>query len=295
MSMCGPTPVPFPPRAVARPGGRGPRPAPWIVLALLAAPVAHADDDAGPIEDNSFLVEEAYNQEARVVQHIGTWTRQRGGSWDLTFTQEWPLGGQRHQMSYTIPVRRQSPSEGGGRGLGDIGVHYRFQWLGVGGGPIALAPRLTVIWPSGSTARGLGSGAPGVQVNLPLSARLAPRWVTHLNAGATWIHEDEIHADGGGPATRPARRGTNLAQSLIWLAAPRVNLMLELAWDRSEAPGVPGNADREQNLLLAPGLRWALDLANGLQVVPGIAAPIGLGPSRGGRALLLYLSFEHGF
>jgi hypothetical protein len=29
--------------------------------------------------------------------------------------------------------------------------------------------------------------------------------------------------------------------------------------------------------------------------VPGVAVPIGLGPSHGDRSLLLYLSFEHPF
>ena len=48
-----------------------------------------------------------------------------------------------------------------------------------------------------------------------------------------------------------------------------------------------------------PGRRGARDdawnLRNGLQIVPGLAMPIGLGPSRGDNALFLYLSFEHPF
>src|SRR6476660_8917897 len=58
------------------------------------------------IEDNSFLIEEAYNQEPGVVQHIfqsvySSGPRQRG--WAFAFTQEWPIGGQDHQFSYTVP------------------------------------------------------------------------------------------------------------------------------------------------------------------------------------------------
>src|SRR5206468_7864303 len=57
------------------------------------------------IEDNSFLIEEAYNQEPGVVQHIfqavySNDPRQRG--WAFAFTQEWPIYGQDHQFSYTI-------------------------------------------------------------------------------------------------------------------------------------------------------------------------------------------------
>lgn len=59
------------------------------------------------IQDNSFLVEEAYNQEAGIVQHISTFQIQRGTSdFDASFTQEWPVGSIKHQLSYDIPVSR---------------------------------------------------------------------------------------------------------------------------------------------------------------------------------------------
>jgi hypothetical protein len=32
--------------------------------------------------------------------------RERAKSWLYTFTQEWPLGGQTHQLSYTVPIQR---------------------------------------------------------------------------------------------------------------------------------------------------------------------------------------------
>ena len=48
-------------------------------------------------------------------------------------------------------------------------------------------------------------------------------------------------------------------------------------------------------MYLNPGIRWAYNFKNGLQIVPGIAMPIGVGPSSGERALFLYLSFEHPF
>ena len=269
-----------------------------LACGVAGRAAASAASAPAPIADNSFLIEEAYNQEAHVVQHIATWARQRdGGAWDLTFTQEWPVGGQRHQLSYTVPFRRQPESEGGACGFGDVGVNYRVQWFGAGGGRVAFAPRLTVLWPSGDADRGFGAGAPGLQINLPLSATLAPRWMAHTNAGLTRVraHGDGPIASGTGPGTRPARRSFNLGQSVIWLPAPTLNLMLELAWNRSEAVNVPGDADRDESLLLAPGLRWARNFESGLQLVPGIAVPIGIGPSRGERSLFLYLSVEHGY
>ena len=55
------------------------------------------------IQDNSFLVEEAYNQNFGVVQHISSFTRSfESKDWNYTFTQEWPVPGERHQLSYTL-------------------------------------------------------------------------------------------------------------------------------------------------------------------------------------------------
>jgi hypothetical protein len=70
---------------------------------------------AQAIADNSFLIEEAYNQESGVVQHISSWARALStAAWAFTFTQEWPLGSQTHQLSYTIPVvRTEGPSNTG--------------------------------------------------------------------------------------------------------------------------------------------------------------------------------------
>jgi hypothetical protein len=45
----------------------------------------------------------------------------------------------------------------------------------------------------------------------------------------------------------------------------------------------------------SPGVRWAFNRKSGLQIVPGVALPVGIGPSAGERGLFLYLSFEHPF
>jgi hypothetical protein len=51
--------------------------------------------------------------------------------------------------------------------------------------------------------------------------------------------------------------------------------------------------DEEAIFLVSPGIRWSHDLKRGLQIVPGIAAPIGVGASSGSRSVFLYVSFEH--
>ena len=58
------------------------------------------------IQDNSFFIEEAYNQEPGVVQHIFNLPIDfTNGSREVapSFTQEWPVFSQTHQFSYTIP------------------------------------------------------------------------------------------------------------------------------------------------------------------------------------------------
>jgi hypothetical protein len=71
------------------------------------------EEEEVSISDNSFLVEEAYNQEPGVVQHIFNWVwgwddedGDRTRSFDFLFTQEWPVFSQRHQFSYAIPLSR---------------------------------------------------------------------------------------------------------------------------------------------------------------------------------------------
>ena len=252
---------------------------------LLAPPLTA--QETGPIQDNSFLIEEAYNQEAGVVQHISTlMLPEDGGDWDFSFTQEWPLGGLRHQLSYTVPVARS----GGEEGIGDVAINYRYQLVGGPEDPIAFAPRFSLLLPTGDEEKGLGSAALGAQVNLPLSVVLTPSVVGHTNAGFTLVPDAENAA--GETADLD---GYFLGQSLIWLLRPRFNLMLEGLWSRSESVAGPGRAAAEESFFLSPGVRYAQDFPSGLQVVYGLAAPIGVGPSEDENALFLYLSLEHPF
>lgn len=258
------------------------RPVLLLLLALpAAAPSARAQgaEAPKPIQDNSFLVEEAYNQEAGVVQHINTFERPTdGGAWSYAFTQEWPLKGLRHQLSYTLPVGHAA----GETSLGQAMLNYRYQWLGSGDAPLAVSPRLSAILPTGPEDE--EGDRWGAQVNLPVSVHFAPRWVAHTNLGATWLPRD------GSAMERPAEVNLDFGQSLVWLAHPRVNLLLELAGSTEE-----GDGSDAFNARLSPGVRFALDAPGGIQVVPGVAVPFGVGPSSGQREVFLYLSLEHAF
>ena len=241
-----------------------------------------------PIQDNSFLIEEAYNQESHVVQHISTFSRAFGQhGWVYSLTQEWPVAGQRNQLSFTAAVARTPDDPGFVSGFGDLALNYRLQLLGIGGGPVAFAPRLSTLLPTGNSARGLGSGAFGMQVNLPLSIELGDRFVLHSNAGATRLAGD-------GQGGRGSVSALTLGQSVVWLATPRVNLLVETVWTATRTVRDGARTSAEE-LLIVPGIRWAHDLPRGLQVVPGLAWPLGAGPSRGSKSLFAYLSLEHPF
>ena len=258
---------------------------PIAAAALLVAGTPVWAQDPVPIQDNSFLIEEAYNQESGVVQHVSTFSRAEGGNWHYSFTQEWPLGGIRHQLSYTVPVL----DAGIGTGIGDVAVNYRFQAAGNPMASFVAAPRVSLIVPSGSETRGRGTGAVAVQGNLPVSLVLAPRIVAHLNAGGTVT--PSAHGLAGARATTT---GAHLGASMVWLARPNLNLLVESIWMSDGVVTGEGATDRVEQAFINPGVRFAFD-AGRVQVVPGIAYTIGIGPSSGSDALFLYLSLEHSF
>jgi hypothetical protein len=265
----------------------------FLVPMLLLAQDSTTAGRSGsaPIQDNSFLVEEAYNQEDGVVQHISSFERLTNShDWVYTQTDEWPLRSLRHQVSITLAGTHSGSFAGSGAGWGDTALNYRYQLLGSGETKFAIAPRVSVLLPSGDHRYGRGSGGLGMQMNLPVSVQHSRQIVTHWNAGATWVPHalNQNHA-------KASTTAFNLGQSIVWLAKPRFNVLLETLWTSSEDVLAAEKVRRSQDLYLSPGLRWAHNLENGLQIVPGVAFPFGVGPCSGEKGVILYLSFEHPF
>ena len=261
----------------------------FILIGPLLAQVVSAPVSAGhPIQDNSFLAEEAYNQEPGVVQHIQSFTRLWSSkTWAYSFTQEWPVPSHwRHQLSYTLvdakTDRDLDPS------FGDLLVNYRYQILGDGESRLAIAPRATLIVPSGSVKKMSSYGGVGVQSVVPVSLVLNRHFVSHYDLGGTWVPGAHDAAD-----DRASSYGYNATGSLIWLAHSRFNGMLESSWSSSHLVSRPHGTDVQNTLWLAPGARFAFNFASGLQIVPGAAYVAGVGPSSGDKGVFLYLSFEH--
>lgn len=242
-------------------------------------------EETKKIQDNSFLIEEAYNQEAGVVQHIQSFMYlKKSKDWLYTFTQEWPVPKETHQLSYTIPVNRLHDNDT--TGVGDILLNYRYQ--AILKDRIALAPRFSLILPTGDYKKGLGTDTVGYQVNIPLSVELSDKLVTHWNMGTTYTPRAKDTL-----GDKANIHGFNYGTSLIYLATENFNLMLEAAGTSTETAPLNGAKSIDSTFFINPGVRFAINCKSGLQIVPGFSVPIGIGPSKGEYGGLFYLSFEH--
>lgn len=259
---------------------------PYLVLAgLIFSGRPGFAEEVKKIQDNSFLLEEAYNQEDGVVQHIQVFQyMKKSRDWQYAFTQEIPVPKQAHQFSYVIPVTHLHENDK--TGLGDILLNYRYQ--AIFQDRIALAPRFSLILPTGDYKKGLGTDTVGYQVNIPLSVELSDKFVTHWNMGATYTPRAKDNV-----GDKANVRGFNYGASLIYLATENFNLMLETAGTTTETVPQNGVTTTESTFFINPGVRFAINFKSGLQIVPGLSVPIGVGPSEGEYGGLVYLSFEH--
>jgi DtxR family transcriptional regulator, Mn-dependent transcriptional regulator len=226
------------------------------------------------IVDNSFLVEEAFNQEPRIFQNIVSWLHQ-DGEWFLAFTQEWPAPGLRHQLSYTVPFNALRD----GDGMGDSLLNYRMQVLEEGPGRPAFAPRVSLIVPTARIAR-----SSGMQINLPFSKQRNDFYF-HWNGGFTWQHR----------ADRPNLVSPSFAASAIYRTAPMLNVMLEsvlVLLETEVAPGVTRQTDRSASFTLSPGVRGGWNLTEEKQIIIGAAVPITWSEGSTSAGIFGYFSYE---
>jgi hypothetical protein len=272
-------------------------PALLVLLLLQAAPVGAEGEPAAPpgakawpdaIMDNSFLIEEAYNQEPGVVQFIFNFQLVRPqNDWLMTFTNEWPVPGMRHQLSYTLAYTAGSE---GASGAGDLMLNYRYQVLDEERDGVAFAPRFSALIPSGDWHRGLGMGTTGYQLGLPFSKRVSASFAMHLNLGASvWPGARTELADGS--TSREDLWALNEGGSVIWLVSPTFNVMLEALAIQAQGVDEHGGFTWTRQGVVAPGFRYAFNLAAG-QLVVGASAPIGINRDSQDPSLFLYLSWE---
>ena len=268
-----------------------------IAASLSATAGEHDPRLAAGIQDNSFLIEEAYNQEPGVVQHISN-LQEDDGDWFFWFTQEWPVFSQDHQFSYTIPyswigsgtAAEQTLADlvvafdaGGAteQGFGDIMLNYRWQALYEKEHQPAFAPRLSLILPTGDRDKELGNESLGYQINLPMSKIVSNRVTMHGNAGLT----SYVDVDNQQPTS------FNLGGSAIYAVTRDFNLLLEALgeWNQSVEEG---QIVDDFVYTISPGGRYAFNLPES-QVVLGLAVPCTFSEAAADFGVFVYLSYEH--
>jgi DtxR family Mn-dependent transcriptional regulator len=271
-----------------------------VLSVLLLTGTAWAGDDGAtkpardshrPFEilDNSFLVEEAFNQEPRIFQNIFGFVRNEG-DWSAAFTQEWPAPGVRHQLSYTLTF---SNDLGTGR-FSDVAINYRYQLLEGENGGTAIAPRLSLLMRTKGDD-GPDYGNVGLQANLPVSRQFGDVFV-HGNAGITiYPTVSTSQFPSTTPPLVPARDvalvSPFFAGSAILRVRPMLHLMLESVLQFDEDVKGPGLAEHDTLFTLSPGARFGWNLGD-QQLILGFAVPVVHGRGSTDAGVLCYASWE---
>lgn len=227
-------------------------------LLILSKTLILSQEFSKAIEDNSFLIEEGINQEEGVVQHISTIEFGKSEQ-TFSFTQEWPLLSQTHQLSYTINSNNNTvfPQK--------VGINYRYQ-IDLPNPNIKFAPRFSFFSPINKN----NNEQSFYQFNLPTSYRATEYFYFHLNAGSSFSINNFPESFVGG--------------SSIWLFNETNNFLFEFIYEMNGSVNT---------FTLNPGLRNAVNI-NNLQIVTGLSFPI-VFEDKIDRRILLYISFEHPF
>jgi hypothetical protein len=126
-----------------------------------------------------------------------------------------------------------------------------------------------------------GFGGWGLQTNVPISIAHGRHVIIHWNTGLTWVPSAQDSAHNTATLVNP-----NPGQSTVFLIKPTFNALCELVWSSNATVTGPDQTTRTQNLFVNPGIRWAHNLESGLQIVPGVGVPIGIGPGSAQRGLI---------
>jgi Putative MetA-pathway of phenol degradation len=257
------------------------------IVKLCCAEEPRAQALAQALQDNSFFIEEAYNQQLGVVQHILSVPLTFDGhqkNISPNLTEEWPVLSELHQFSYTIPYSSLEDN-GWDSGFGDIRLNYRLQALKETDRTPAFAPRLTLVIPTDGGGETFGHEEIGYETNLPFSKVVGDSWTMHANAGGSVFPDDHGHT----------AMNYNLGGSVIYAASKNLNLMLESVEFWEESVSHRGKVDRTFTALISPGARYAFNLPKGAQLVVGAAVPVGISADAPDWGLFFYFSFEHSF
>lgn len=256
-----------------------------LLLALLALPVI----SQAKIEDNSFLLEEAFNQEWGVYQFIQKYQYlDQSKTNEYVFENEIPISDKVHQFSYEIPIAKTDANAESS--IGDMSLNYRWQPLNKDG--FLLAERIGLILPTGKVSEGTGSGVYGLEFMQAATLTLGERWMNHWNIGFDILP----NAKTDGHTKRGTTTGITAGSSIIYLLRDDFNLMIEALVQTGQSINADGSKVSESSVTLNPGFRWAWNFDwKETQIVPGVSFPTQMTDNKTDQGVLLYLSIEPKF
>ena len=140
-----------------------------LLLLLLPLLLSLPFTLSAAIEDNSFLLEEAFNQERGEYQFIQKYRSfHEAKGYEYIFENELPITDEKHQFSYEIPYFRGNSDDRSA--LGDVTLSYRWQPLNRNG--VLMAERLGLILPTGRVDQNAGHGVLGFEFMQAASIRM---------------------------------------------------------------------------------------------------------------------------
>lgn len=245
------------------------------------------------IEDNSMFIEEAFNQETAIIQHISNLVLV-DGDLQYIFTQEIPMPNEKNQLSIGVVYNslktkpQGAPSHGG---FGDLYINYRpilqskTDWA-------LVIPRFTIIAPTGNAKYGFGSGGWGTQFNMAVTKRLNSKITTHWNAGTTRIFKEHFYQNEL-LIKKADHTSYNVGASAIYLLSNSFNFMCEYISGFNQGfDETSGDNVRVHDMVINPGFRFAF-MVKKAQIVPGLGIPIMVTDGKHtSTGAFIYLSIE---
>lgn len=247
-----------------------------IVLGLLICSPALAK-----IEDNSFLLEEAYNQEIGVYQFIQNYqTFGKSGRYKYSFQNEIPITNETQQFSYEFRYERAEDERHGA--VNDPVINYRIQPYSKDG--VMFADRFGLIIPLGRVEKDAGNGVWGLEFMHAGSIELNDSFQTHFNIGVNYLP----HAKFEDTNNRKSITNLILGSSLVHHWKDNLNFLMEALYESEDQD--------DPQLSLSPGMRWSFDFEwNDTQMVHGISFPIEVLNDSTEKSVFFYFSMEPSF
>jgi hypothetical protein len=115
--------------------------------------------------------------------------------------------------------------------------------------------------------------------------------VLHGNIGRSWAHSSAKYKQDN--RLKMTGQTANYGISFIYQVTNEFNFMCEAVHLTSVADLASGTRSGTTSTVINPGVRFAVNLSSGVQIVPGFAVPYDLRLKE--PFYLLYLSVEHPF